>query len=267
MWQGALDVLFCKRHTSLTTISASEHVLWLHEQNEARNEIAEKARRDAERLRITQEKIRLTNEFIANEQKRVQAEKEAIERERRLRELKATQVPPLSPVQPQAAESVRPVAAPAQARTTSIPSAQPVQPPQSALKPTLATVNNALPAKPAAASLFAAAKAAPPAGAAAGAVASVAQKAAPAAVSPKVDAKRQRALLIHKNLKGLRRSINDVQVRQNAALKNRAGDLRRELRKCVGQLSFDKKGNLAVVGFLFEAAITSLKSQADIICR
>jgi len=41
---------------------------------------------------------------------------------------------------------------------------------------------------------------------------------------------------VHRNLKDLRRSMLD-QAKTNAALKGRMGDMRREIRKCVGQLT------------------------------
>jgi nucleoporin GLE1 len=60
------------------------------------------------------------------------------------------------------------------------------------------------------------------------------------------DTKRQRAVEIHKNLKQLRAAIASQSL-QNKPLKSKAGDLRRELRKVIGQLSLDKDGNRVVV--------------------
>lgn len=45
-----------------------------------------------------------------------------------------------------------------------------------------------------------------------------------------------RLTVIHQNLKGLRKSMLD-QAKANPALKSRMGDMRREIRKCVGQLT------------------------------
>lgn len=50
-----------------------------------------------------------------------------------------------------------------------------------------------------------------------------------------------RYTVIHKNLKGLRKMMAE-QAKTNRALKERMGDMRRELRKCIGQLSAGAPG-------------------------
>jgi nucleoporin GLE1 len=55
------------------------------------------------------------------------------------------------------------------------------------------------------------------------------------APTPREPPPPDRYQIIHKNLKDLRRSMVE-QAKSNPALKNRMGDMRREVRKCVGQL-------------------------------
>lgn len=75
----------------------------------------------------------------------------------------------------------------------------------------------------------------------------------PGAVSEAVaDARNARAVQIHRNLKELRKMV-EAQIESNGAMKARAGDLRRELRKSVGQLSLDKKANSPVVSSSIDA--------------
>ncbi|KAK4193017.1 putative nucleoporin GLE1 [Podospora australis] len=70
---------------------------------------------------------------------------------------------------------------------------------------------------------------------------------------------------IHKNLKALRRSMVD-QAKNNQLLKNRMGDMRREIRKCVGQLvsgvpSKNRGQQQTIVGLLREALANQVGSQ------
>jgi nucleoporin GLE1 len=62
--------------------------------------------------------------------------------------------------------------------------------------------------------------------------------AAPAAPPPNPEAQNtiDRYTVIHKNLKQLRKSMAE-QAKTNRALKDRMGDMRRDIRKCVGQLT------------------------------
>ncbi|KAL1843942.1 hypothetical protein VTK73DRAFT_2691 [Phialemonium thermophilum] len=57
-----------------------------------------------------------------------------------------------------------------------------------------------------------------------------------AALGPSSTPAADRYLVVHRNLKELRKSM-DLQLRTNAALKARLGDMRREIRKTVGQLT------------------------------
>lgn len=231
----------------------SNHVLWVHEQQEEQEALLEKTRQEAEKLRIEEERVRLVQQNIKTEEQRLQAEKAAREEQQRLRELAAKKIPPLSPAQPPkpptqstAAASAPAPAAPAKAAAPTS-SAAPVQPSATQLKPVQLALNGV---KPTTSTPFGAASATAPS---ATPTAATTTKLAPAPASAptKIDPKRQRALQIHKNLKQLRESITTTQANQNPALKSKAGDMRRELRKCIGQLSFDKQGNQTVVSSYF----------------
>ncbi|KAK3997488.1 nucleoporin GLE1 [Cladorrhinum sp. PSN332] len=70
---------------------------------------------------------------------------------------------------------------------------------------------------------------------------------------------------IHKNLKVLRKSMTE-QAKINRALKERMGDMRREIRKCVGQLTggapgVNKTQQQKIVGLLREALANQVQSQ------
>lgn len=231
------------------------HALWVHEQQQEQEALLEKTRQETERLQLENEKVRLAQESIKTEQQRLQAEQAAREEERRLRELAAKKIPPLSPIQP-------PKPPPAQTNP-SAPSPAPTAPannvaPASSAPLAQPSVTQLKPAQPAlhgfkslAPSPFAAA--ATPSAASTATTAPTAAKPtpAPASAPTKIDPKRQRALQIHKNLKDLRQSVTTTQANQNPALKSKAGDMRREIRKCIGQLSFDKQGNQTVVSLYF----------------
>ncbi|KAL8727813.1 MAG: hypothetical protein Q9166_005805 [cf. Caloplaca sp. 2 TL-2023] len=60
---------------------------------------------------------------------------------------------------------------------------------------------------------------------------------------PEREMEHQRYLVIHKSLKELRKSM-DQQAKQNPALKGRMGDMRREIRKSMGQLREGKGANV-----------------------
>lgn len=64
--------------------------------------------------------------------------------------------------------------------------------------------------------------------------------------NPAREAEHGRYLEIHKSLKGLRSFLAD-QVKHNAPLKKRMGDMRRSIRKCVGQLTEGRGANKAPV--------------------
>lgn len=181
----------------------------------------------------------------------MRAEQAAKDEQRRLRDIEAEKVPPLTPLEaraPQQQPSEATAAAPTRssAPTTQAKSTPAVQPPQQPTpqeKPTASTVNGSATSGPATSNPFGApTPTIAPAPATAAAV-----KPTPAPAPGPTDPKRLRALEIHKNLKQLRAAIAS-QGNQDKALKTKAGDLRRELRKSVGQLSMDKKGNQVVVG-------------------
>ena len=67
----------------------------------------------------------------------------------------------------------------------------------------------------------------------------------PATRFPEVTAEHQRYLDIHRSLKGLRKGLA-AQGAQNPELKNVMGNMRREIRKCVGQIREGKGTNNAL---------------------
>ncbi|KAK4679654.1 hypothetical protein QC764_206050 [Podospora pseudoanserina] len=74
-----------------------------------------------------------------------------------------------------------------------------------------------------------------------------------------------RYTVIHKNLKGLRKMMAE-QAKTNRALKERMGDMRRELRKCIGQLSAGAPGvnrsqQTKITNLLREALANQVQSQ------
>lgn len=222
---------------------SSNHVLWVHEQQEEHEELVEKTRIHTERLRIAEEKQRMVHAHVEAEKKRIAAEEAERNEQRRLKELAAKKIPPLSPIQQQTVQQPAPAAQPT-ASTTPTTKSSTTQPIAQEQKSALPAVNG----KTATKSLFSAATAAASTSATAPAQAApVASKPAPAPAPVKQDPKRERALQIHKNLKGLRNSVSNVQAGQNPALKNTVGDMRREIRKCVGQLSFNKANNNSIV--------------------
>ncbi len=72
------------------------------------------------------------------------------------------------------------------------------------------------------------------------------QTASHAHQDPKTEAKHQRYVEIHRNLKSLRKVIVDG-AQKNASFKQQIGDMRREIKKCVGQLIAGKGANKAPV--------------------
>lgn len=187
----------------------------------------------------------MVHAHVEAEKKRIAAEEAERNEQRRLKELAAKKIPPLSPIQQQTVQPPAPAAQP-KASATPTAKASTAQPISQEQKPTPPAVNGTAATK----SLFSAPTAAAPTPATAPAqAAAVAPKPAPAPASVKHDPKRERALQIHKNLKELRNSVSNVQAGQNPALKSTVGDMRREIRKCVGQLSFNKANNTSIVSF------------------
>ncbi|KAK4177635.1 putative nucleoporin GLE1 [Triangularia setosa] len=89
-----------------------------------------------------------------------------------------------------------------------------------------------------------------------------AQAAPPSArVAPTID----RYTVIHNNLKGLRKMMAE-QAKINRALKERMGDMRREIRKCMGQLTSGAPGvnrsqQQKIINLLREALANQVQSQ------
>lgn len=65
---------------------------------------------------------------------------------------------------------------------------------------------------------------------------------------PKVDAEHEKYIEIHRNLKKLREMVKQG-VQHDSKLKLRIGDMRREIKKCVGQLISGKGANKAPASF------------------
>lgn len=212
------------------------HTLYIHEQNLQRELLLEQARQQRERARVEEANALAAQEKIKAEEERLRAEKAAREEQERLREIAAKKIPQLPPLptpkpeqQPTALQSQAPAPPAPAAKANAEPPAQPrLQPFSQPKPPTAAAVNGSATIKPPISN----APAAP-------------APSAPSAAVPH-DARRQRAVEIHKNLKQLRAAIASQSL-QNKALKSRAGDLRRETRKVIGQLSLDKDGNRVVV--------------------
>ncbi|KAH8772759.1 putative RNA export mediator protein, partial [Diaporthe sp. PMI_573] len=207
-----------------------------HERIRAKAELLlEQARQQWERARAEEANALAAQEKIKAEQQRLRAEQAAREEQERLREIAAKKVPPLPPLptpkperQPTAPQPQPPAftAAPTPAaKANPAPAAQPG--PQLFSQPNppnaVAFNGNAAPKPPISSTTAAPTPGAP-------------------SVPVRQDTKRQRAVEIHKNLKQLRAAIASQSL-QNKPLKSKAGDLRRELRKVIGQLSLDKDGN------------------------
>lgn len=190
-------------------------------------------------------------EKIKAEEARLRAEQAAREEQERLREIAAKKIPPLPPLPTPKIEqqptATQPQASVPSASTTAQAPAAPAKPnpsPQSSLQPlaqgraAAATVNGSATLKPPNSNAFAAPSPTP--------APAPKTTTAPTPTPAPHDAKRQRATELHKSLKQLRAAMAS-QASQNKALKSRSGDLRRELRKVIGQLSLDKDGNKVVV--------------------
>ncbi|KUI57277.1 Nucleoporin GLE1 [Cytospora mali] len=220
----------------------AEHTLYVYEQLAERNRLEEQTRREQERIKVEQDRLRAAQEKIRAEEARLRAEQAARDEQKRLQDIAAKKVSPLTPQSaPAPAATPTSFSAPT-AQAKPAPPAQPPAQPAVPEKPAAPAVNSNTNSKPATSNPFAA----PTTTAASTPAIPAAAKPTPAPASGSTDPKRQRALEIHKNLKQLRAGIAS-QGNQNKALKNKAGDLRRELRKSVGQLSMDKKGNQVVV--------------------
>lgn len=222
----------------------------MYEQIAERKRLEEETRREQERIKVEQDRIRAAQEKIKAEEERLRAEQAARDEQRRLREIEAKKVPPLTPLEarpPQQQPSQGPGSVPSSVsvpttQTKPSPAVQPPQKPTPQAKPATPVVNGNSTSKPATSNLFGA----PTTNIVPAPATTASVKPTPVPAPGSTDPKRLRALEIHKNLKQLRAAIAS-QGTQNKALKNKAGDLRRELRKSVGQLSMDKKGNQVVV--------------------
>lgn len=219
--------------------------------------LLEAARREHERVRAEAERVyreqlkreereRLLEER-RKEEERIRLEQQLAESRARLNELrqKKVEIPPLLPEpEPPAAPAVNGKAAPtkdgaaappapAQSNgTTTLPSTTPATKPPAAPSAAPPQAQAQEPVKPTASlsgtSLFD--KAAQPNGVSPGTGTS---RAVP---PPATQTPPDRYAEIHRNLKALRKSMAE-QATRNRALKERMGDMRREIRKSVGQLT------------------------------
>ena len=73
---------------------------------------------------------------------------------------------------------------------------------------------------------------------------------------PEREAEYQRYLEIHRKLKELRKFLTD-QAKQDTSLRTQVGDMRRSIRKCVGQLTEGKNTNRAPVNLSFYSSSSS----------
>ncbi|KAL2269706.1 hypothetical protein VTJ83DRAFT_1890 [Remersonia thermophila] len=283
--RSVLDELYAEdrnseaRHRYLLEVAKQEH---------------ERVRKEAERVYLEQlkrEELQRIEEERRKEQERIRLEEERIRHEEqlaaeraRLNELKAKkiEIPPPLP-------EPEPPAAPAPSRTTpAAPAAkqnEPVQINGPATKPAPPIQSGGLfgssGLKPAAtapsigASLFpsqltpaAQSQLPPPAPPASSVPASTAPK--PNGIGPASESSRSAAapeartvpdryIEIHKNLKLLRKSVME-QAKTNPALKSRLGDMRREIRKSVGQLTV--ASGVAGVNKVQQQKINSLLREA-----
>ncbi|KAK3501302.1 GLE1-like protein-domain-containing protein [Neurospora crassa] len=269
--------------------------------SEARHRLLiEAARREHERVReeaervyqehlLRQEQERLVEER-KKEEERIRAEEQLAAERRKLNALKAKkiEIPPVLPdFEPAKAPSPAPkpasTASPSQPPATQVngkilfekqPELQPASAPAAA-KPFGGFGQTLTSAQPATAAL----KQSTPASAASSQLATsnllgnniqvngtatattIAKSPTPAPVQQGPD----RLAVIHKNLKELRKSMLD-QAKANQALKARMGDMRREIRKCVGQLTgggagVNRQQNNTIAALLREALENRVQSQ------
>ncbi|KAF9881067.1 GLE1-like protein [Colletotrichum karsti] len=212
----------------------------------------EKQRLEAEQRRIAQ--------LQKEEEERLKAEAAVRAEQQRLRELKAKQIPQLPP-EPEP-EPPRPAPVPAKKQeqqvngTTAqqVKAEAPTAPTAQRLQPT--PVTNAAPALQAAKAPLAT----PPQPAATQATAPAAQAngfltkpaepappkpaAQPAAAAPAAAPASDRYLEIHQALKKLRKDVEALSKQPGNPLKGKLGDMRRQIRKSIGQLTAGKGANV-----------------------
>lgn len=88
----------------------------------------------------------------------------------------------------------------------------------------------------------------------------------PHLIDPNLEAEHRRFLHIHQNLKHLRKYMVD-QTKQDKNLKQQMGDMRRAIRKCVGQLTDGKGANKAPVSFQLKCLAGETLSLTCLIAR
>lgn len=241
---------------------------------------------DLHTLEEERRKIELEQE---REQERLRRERELVEEEKKLRALKAQQIPrpppepepkhvtpppppppsrpqapvPASPVSPtlqkrpsqsaasgQAAPTSKPATATAQPATNGFPAAQPPRNPfgQAApitVQPTPPSTTSQ-PAQPNGSTQ--------PATAPAEAVKPTPTPAAQPTAPPEAD----RYLKIHQELKSLRKKLETLAKEPGSPLKGKMGDMRREIRKSMGQLTGGRGANSKPIGKIKDALRESL---------
>lgn len=234
---------------------------------------------DLHALEVEARRIELEQE---RERERLRRERELVEEEQKLRALKAQKVPRPPPPEPEPEQATpeQPSRAQAQPKPASpvspTPQKQSAQPaaPAAAVQP----VANGVPATQAARNIFgqpAAATAQPPApttttlqpqpnGPTAQPATTPAAPAAPAkptptpAAQPTATPTADRYLQIHQELKKLRRQLEESAKAPGSPLKGTMGDMRREIRKSMGQLTGGKGANNKPIAKIKEAIRQSL---------
>ncbi|KAK3685089.1 GLE1-like protein-domain-containing protein [Podospora appendiculata] len=263
----------------------AERVYRDHLQREEKQRILDEKKKEEERIRLEEQIAAERTRLNALKAKKVEVPPPAPEplpepepKPKTEPEPRLTKPPPASAGAPATAT---PLAVPAKTLATAQPSqvnsstTQSVAPP--AANPFAASLKQATPAQPAAPvsnGLLAAAKpAAFPAGGAGlfgkpvqnNATATPSSQTAQPAVQPPAQRAPDRYTIIHKNLKELRKSLLE-QAKVNRALKDRMGDMRREIRKSVGQLTgggagTNRQQQHKIVSLLREALANGVQSQ------
>lgn len=225
------------RHKVLLEASRREHervreeaerVYRDHLQREEQNRLLEEKRREEERIQ--------RDEQIAAERVRINAL-----RAKKI-EIPAQLPEPEPPKPPAPTPTPTPKAPEAAPKSTGLFNGTATQNPPASLGPSVSDLLNFTKlqptSQPAATSLFGAVKSTPALSTVQGQPNGTTPtfQITPPVQTPPVQVQIDRYTVIHRNLKALRKSITE-QAKTNRALKGRMGDMRREIRKSVGQLT------------------------------
>lgn len=196
-------------------------------------------------LQQLEDQRRQVQEAEIAERKRIEAERALAEEERRLQQLRATTIPKPPPAPPKPAQAPSPAPAPAPAPAVERPPPQPkpaapaaslFSPPASSPQPSAP----AEPAKPPPAAPPAAVQNKPPQlpnGAAAAPRQNVSAMLSNSGLSELQKQINDRYLHIHQELKAIRKATEAEAKMPGSPMKAEIGKMRREISKCVGQLT------------------------------